>query len=350
MAFKHLISGGLLVFAFSTATCAAETRTIGVMNFTHDAAHRDRLVQTTLFYPGETGGYPEWLGDNAVFKGVRVVRDAKPERRKHPLIIISHGSGGNAANLAWLAERLAEQGFVVAIPNHQGSTSADSTPETTIPAVWERPADISTLIDALSASTAVSAIVDKKDIAALGFSLGGQTVLALAGVEFHAAGLARYCDENANAMECVWLDKGNALIPGHVDLHKIDTTRFDASHLDGRISRIIAIDPAFVPSLDSKSLGSVADKVQIINLGSDQAIPRGVRADGIAAAIKSARYDTIAGANHFDFLGECKRFGWFYIWMEGDDPVCTQSGGRSRADLHDEIAAKILSFLKPDQS
>ncbi len=346
MTLKSTITASAAALVLLAASARAQETAVGAMSFTFDAAHRDRLVQSIIFYPAEKGGYPEWLGDNAVFKGVRVQRDAKPERRKHPLIVISHGSGGNAANLTWLAKRLAEQGFVVAIPNHQGSTSSDSTPETTIPAVWERPTDVSRLLDAVSASPPVSALVDTSDVTALGFSLGGLTVLSLADAQVHAAGLAKYCDDFPGSMECVWFDKGNALIPGHVDLHVIDATRFDAHYGDPRIKRVVAIDPAFATSFDMGALARITAKVQIVNLGTDETLPAGVKADRIAAAIPGALYDTVAGAIHFDFLGECKRLGWFYIWMEGDDPVCTEAGSRSRADIHDEIAQKILAFLK----
>lgn len=350
MTYTKTITAGLLALGLSASPGFAETIHTGVTNFTHDAPHRDRLVQTTLFYPGTDGGYPEWIGDNPVFKGVRVMRDLKPERSKHPLIIISHGSGGNAANLAWLAGQLAAQGFVVAIPNHQGSTSADSTPETTIPAVWQRPADMSSLIDALAASPSASAMIDTGDISALGFSLGGLTALSLAGAQVHAEKLAQYCEDDPGAMTCVWFEKGNPLIPGHVDLRQIDKQRFEAKFLDPRIQRVVAIDPAFATTYDLTGLKQVTAKVQIINLGTGDPLSAGVRADHIAANIPNAHYDSIEGANHFDFLGECKRLGWFYVWMEGDDPVCTETGNRSRAELHEEIAAKILAFLKPDQS
>jgi predicted dienelactone hydrolase len=80
------------------------------------------------------------------------------------------------------------------------------------------------------------------------------------------------------------------------------------------------------------------------NLGQGEAIPLGVRAEQIAKAIPHARYETVAGANHFSFLAECKALGWAYVMMEGDEPVCTESS-RSRAEIHEEITGKIVAFL-----
>ncbi len=348
MNLKSLFTASFLVISSLTSITHAETPAVGVMNFTFDATHRDRLVQSLVFYPASKGGYPEFLGDNAVFKGVRVQRDARPEQTSHPLVIVSHGSGGNAANLAWLAHALTEQGFVVVIPNHQGSTSADSTPETTIPAVWQRPADMSRLLDAIAASPSMGKLVDMSDVTALGFSLGGLTVLSLAGVQMEADKLAAFCDANPdNPMGCAWFAKGNALIPGNVDLHKIDKSRFNAAYPDTRIKRVIAIDPSFPVAFNQLSLKSAGVPVQFINLGNQDTIPEGVRADQVALAMPDARHVRVADANHFDFLAECKSFGWFYIWMEGDDPVCTKTSNNSRAELHDDITQKIMEFLNP---
>ena len=319
---------------------------VGVTNFTFDTTHRDRLVQVAVTYPAESGGYVESVGDNAVFKGSILLRDAKPERGKHGLVILSHGSGGNAANLSWLARKLAEAGFIVAAPNHQGSTSADSTPETTIEAAWDRKQDMTDLLDAIAASPNLSSITNLSNVSAIGFSLGGQTVLGLAGATLHAKALAKYCDDNPISMECIWFDKGNPLIKGHVDLHQIDATKFDASYSEGRVKRVVAIDPAFTVAYDTKSLKAMTVPTLLINLGDEGKVPLGIGANEIAADIPGAKLERIAGANHFTFLAECKLLGGFMIWLEGDDPVCREVSNRDRADMHDEIAEKILAFLK----
>ena len=81
-----------------------------------------------------------------------------------------------------------------------------------------------------------------------------------------------------------------------------------------------------------------------------EAIAPGIRADQIAKSIPHARYETIVGANHFSFLAECKALGWVFVMMEGDDPVCTETSARSRAEIHEEIAGKVLSFLNGAKS
>ena len=76
-----------------------------------EVAHRDTALEVHLWYPTTTESTPTTIGANAVFTGTQVLQDAAPFHGSHPLIVLSHGSGGNAANLGWIAGDLAERGF-----------------------------------------------------------------------------------------------------------------------------------------------------------------------------------------------------------------------------------------------
>jgi predicted dienelactone hydrolase len=301
-----------------------------------------------VWYPSIKGGHIEYVGDNAVFKGTAANRDAVPDGVKHPLIIFAHGSGGNAAGLGWIAERLAAEGYVVIAANHQGSTSGDSTPETNVK-IWQPPQDMSAMVDAISTSPSLQRIVDANNITAIGFSMGGHAVLALAGGTAELGAFAKFCDDYKDSPNCIWFDRGNGSIKGHVDLHKLDPLQFEMNVSDKRVGRVIAIDPGVAQALNFESLSTISVPTLLINLGEGEAIPLGVRANQIENAIPNARYKTIAGANHFSFLAECKALGWAYVMLEGDDPVCTESA-RSRVEIHDEIADKIVTFLNGAKS
>lgn len=339
---KYTIAASAIAATLATASAAD----VGVMNFTFDAPHRDRLVQALVTYPAEGSGMRESTGDNAVFKGVPLLRDANPKRKQHPLVILSHGSGGSYGSVSWLAKALSEEGYVVIAPNHQGSTSGDSTPETTIPATWLRKQDMTALLDAVAQSPSLASMVDTENISAIGFSLGGQTVLGLVGVELRAKALAANCDGDQPAPGCVWLKQGNAAIPGHVDLHEIDEIKFNARYLEPRIKNVVAIDPAFVPAYDFQSIEAVHVPVALINLGLPDEVPAGINAEPLAKHFPSVKFTRVEGANHFSFLAECKWYGGLLIWWEGDDPVCSANGDRSRSEVHDEIARKIVNFLQ----
>jgi predicted dienelactone hydrolase len=344
---KNILKYAVLVSLSALSLIGAvEAADLGVTGFTFNAAHRDMPVQVLVWYPASSGGRTEVLGGDTVFYGTTAKRDAKLEAGKHPLIILSHGSGGNAFNLGWISERLVQQGFIVMAPNHPGSTSGDSSPETNIKA-WERPQDITALLDAVEASHGWRDHVDLNNITAMGFSIGGYTALAMAGARVSGDEYASYCDTHSQAMDCLWFEHSNSYIKGHVDLHKLDLSKFDGAYGDDRITKVVAIDPGFAPTFTAASLAAAKQPTLVLNLGSAHSIPLGVNGKQASELMPHAKYKTVEGANHFTFLGLCKPWGWIALVFDGDDAVCTEEGDRRRLKMHDEISEKIISFLKP---
>jgi predicted dienelactone hydrolase len=87
------------------------------------------------------------------------VRDCPIHGDKLPLVVISHGRGGNFIGHHDTAETLADAGFIVAAINHPGSTTLDTSHVGDLSALVERPTDIKRLIDfMLEASSAASKI------------------------------------------------------------------------------------------------------------------------------------------------------------------------------------------------
>jgi predicted dienelactone hydrolase len=149
-----------------------------------------------LWYPAERDGSSMQFGENAVFEGVDAIPGAAIGEGRFPLVVLSHGLDGNALNQAWLARTLAMAGYVVVAPNHPGTTTWDR--DAALRArLSERPGDLSRAIDAALAHPIVGAAIDRERIAAVGHSLGGWTVTALAGARLDHARHANYCHENA---------------------------------------------------------------------------------------------------------------------------------------------------------
>lgn len=179
----------------------------GYQTQTIEVGHRDRSVELHIWYPTEANGDTVTLGKNAVFKGTAVQPDATPTTGSHPLVVLSHGSGGNAAALGWIAGELAERGMVVVAPNHPGTTSRDSLPSETVK-IWERPADLSAVIDHSLQGGLGDVQIDPTRIGAIGFSLGGYSVLGDAGARVTKQGYIDYCDAYSGMMDCGWLTAG----------------------------------------------------------------------------------------------------------------------------------------------
>jgi len=94
-----------------------------------------------------------------------------------PVVVLSHGTGGAAEDLDWLAKPLNDEGFLVASVDHPGNSYNDQYLPEGFAFAWERAKDITVLIDHLVAEQNI----DITRIGAAGFSFGGYTVTALLG-------------------------------------------------------------------------------------------------------------------------------------------------------------------------
>ena len=135
----------------------------------HDEAFsRDsRTLASRIYYPTEAEGPRQNVGANPVFTGIAGQIDAPPAKGTFPLVVFSHGSGGNNTSQAWLAAALVSQGVVVIAANSPGSTTGDSVPAQSIN-LWRQTEDISALIDAIGASPRWAALVNPHAIGVVG--------------------------------------------------------------------------------------------------------------------------------------------------------------------------------------
>ncbi|WP_343714563.1 alpha/beta fold hydrolase [Inquilinus sp.] len=314
---------------------------VGVRTLTIPAPDRGTTLHGLLWYPAAPGGTSVLIGDDPPFRGTPARRDAPPAAGRFPLLLLSHGLGGGAADLGWISARLAAAGYIVAAPNHPGTTGGDVSPAAALQ-VWQRPADLSAVLDAIEAAPAWRDRIDTGRVGVLGFSLGGYTALAIAGARVDAAAYARYCDTSKTPMwDCTWLQQGG------VDVHRIDAARFGRSNRDPRIAFAIAVDPALAPAYTAESLKGLPVPVEIINLGRPDTIPPMVAAAGVAAAIPGAAYETVPDAVHYSFLGECVPDGAALLKREGlTEPLCDDGDGRPRAALHAQLGRMIETALQ----
>ncbi len=300
--------------------------------------HRSKPVLVHFWYPAENQSAPELIGQNGLFFGHYVQLNAKPKAGVLPVVLLSHGSGGNAERLGWLATEIANRGMIVAAPDHPGTTSGDSDPFQTVK-IWERPQDLSSILDYLGKNKEADLKPDMSKVAVVGFSLGGFSALSLSGAQVSKAQFIDYCNANRGQLDCGWMQKAG------VDFAGIDQVRYEKSNADPRIRITVAIDPALPAAIVSESLAAMDHPTMIINLGEPDSIPAAMRVDSLAKVIPGARYVAISGAHHFSFLAECSWLGFIVIGVAGDDNICSDSGFRNRNFVHTEVAPKIVDFL-----
>ncbi|ACZ32315.1 lipoprotein signal peptide [Xylanimonas cellulosilytica DSM 15894] len=94
-------------------------------------------------------------------------------REDAPLVVLSHGTGGSVAELAWWATALRDAGFDVVGIDHHGNSYAAGTTALGFVCWWDRALDVSFVLDSVTA---------RGPVGVAGFSLGGYTAGAVCGV------------------------------------------------------------------------------------------------------------------------------------------------------------------------
>jgi predicted dienelactone hydrolase len=113
-----------------------------------------------------------------------------------PLIVISHGLGSNPDTLQYLSQHLASHGFAIAVPEHPKTGSrevatflSDLSKSPQSEEAVQRPLDVKYLLDALEQKTKTEprwrTLLNPEQVGLIGHSLGGYTVLTLAGAQIN---------------------------------------------------------------------------------------------------------------------------------------------------------------------
>ncbi len=341
----------LLAFLL-TVTPAFSGETVGIQKISVVSPERDRSLAVTVWYPSTGGGEDMIAGENRIFEGSPALRNGSIRQGRFPLVLLSHGSGSRVEGMAWIATQLAAAGFIVAGPNHPGTTSGDSTPAAT-PKIWERTRDLSEIITALTADGRFENAIDPARIGVLGFSLGGSTAMELAGGQADLSAFARYCDTYPEMMDCRWFRGGRGFADNEevtveqLDLRRIDRTRFEQSNRDPRIVSAVLVDPGLATVFKPESVETIDIPLTFINLGSAGEIPVAVLSDKLAKQAPKASYAQVDNSDHFSFLPVCKPGAAGFLASIGEpDPICNENPKRSRVSIHEELTGLIVSAFE----
>ncbi|MPS47425.1 alpha/beta fold hydrolase [Methylobacillus sp.] len=100
---------------------------------------------------------------------------------QHPLILVSHGSGGSHLLYRTMTAHLAQHGYVVAMIEHPGNNRVDNQFMGKVENLQYRPRHLRLTADALYGDAVLGPHLQAGRIGVIGHSMGGYTALALAG-------------------------------------------------------------------------------------------------------------------------------------------------------------------------
>jgi predicted dienelactone hydrolase len=201
-----------------------------------------------------------------------------------PVVVISHGLGAQRSDFSYAAEHFASYGFAVALPEHIGSNKALQEavlngkafeffhPEEFV----DRPQDISYLLDVLESRNQAEwgEKLDLADVAAIGHSFGGYTVLALGGATVDLSHLRDACapkESFADFLNPALLLQCRAL---ELEESSPDMMQKLVSGLqDERIQFVVAINPVNRSIFGPEGLSNFQLPIVMIAGGYDVAAP-----------------------------------------------------------------------------
>ncbi len=317
---------------------------IGFQTTTIPDTHNIRPLEMAVWYPSTSTAQPKLIADNLVFIGVLAVPDAAPTPGKHPVVVLSHGYGGNWGKQAWLASALARQGYIVAAVNHPGTTSQDRSAQAAAQ-LWQRPKDLSRAIDALLAQATPFGAADSGRIAVIGHSLGGWTVMESAGARFDPALFARDCDAHPTLVACKAYREMN---PEGTPSGKAQVA---ADLSDKRVTAVVSLDLGLSRGFTDASLAALPVPALVIAAGVPSAdLPAQMESADMAKRLPKAstQYVQISDANHFSFMLQCKPGAAAVLDADvpGDSIICQDGeGARSRPLIQQQITTLITQFL-----
>jgi predicted dienelactone hydrolase len=252
--------------------------------------------------------------------------------RARPLIVLSHGGGGNYASHLDTALALARSGFIVASINHAGDTSDD---QSKVLMLWRRPAQLSRLIDYMLSSWRGHDQIDVHRIGAYGFSNGGFTVLVEGGGVPDLLTIDSYCKINPSHDLCVALQAAGIKSVAHF------APPPGVWKSDPRIKAVAMAAPAFGFAFDRAGLVAVQVPVQLWRGAIDQHQPDPWFEEHIREGLTGpVDYRVVAKAGHYAFLPPCPP-----AMFAADREICTDAPGFDRAAFHSQLNAGLDLFF-----
>lgn len=286
-------------------------------------------IQADFWYPTTATPHDETLSLHH-----QTVADDAPIAGTHlPLILISHGAGGGAANHGDTATALADAGFAVLALTHTGDNLKDHSRALEI---QDRPRQLHVALDYMLGAWPDHASIDPARIGAFGFSAGGFSVLVASGGQPDLSKIAPFCQDHTADWTCGMIAKFRPAgapppqaIPPSAWVH------------DARIRAAVVAAPALGYTFGKSGLAGVHIPVQLWRAADDHILPQPGYAQAVADDLPTKpEYHVVAGADHMDFLSACAPDLAQYAPM-----VCNSEAGFDRAAFHANFNRDVVAFL-----
>ena len=288
-----LIASVVAFVAFAlTAVASAEPLSAGLQRLSLDTAANEK-IDVAIWYPTTTSAREQ----NLVPFTMTVALDAPYEPASRPLIMVSHGTGGNNMNHHELSAALARSGYIVSALTHSGDNFRDRSLVGTPKYFSERSRQVSRVIDALLADRTWKSRIDATRIGYLGHSAGGFRGLALLGATPSISATVRHCASDYD--DDLWFCRVAGSKEKAVENAKqADYIPAVPNSRDPRIRAAVLVAPvgAF---FTSDELKKIATPVRVMVAGRDDVLTPRFHAAFVGRSIPGAEVTVNEAAGHF---------------------------------------------------
>ncbi|MBX5083806.1 dienelactone hydrolase [Rhizobium lentis] len=308
-----------------------------------------RPVRWSLWYPATDDARECDIKERSWFRKAAVARDApiRPSNRPYPLVLLSHGTGGSAAGLEWLARRLVDRGFVALGVDHHGNTGSEPYRAEGFACLWERASDLSFMLDRSGDWLSdLASRIDADRVFAAGFSAGAYSVMLLLGAvtqfsQFEPSRLKpggprgpREFPDLADHIPSLLRTSG---------VFRQSWSRMSRPYRDDRIAAALLCAPGrSVLGFDEESLKTVEAPALILVGDADKAAPAEECSSWLHQRLtRSALKIFGGGLGHYVFVPEGTGLGFAFAAELFTDPP-----GIERAAVHDEIAELSVALFR----
>ena len=296
------------LFCWFASLSEGNAQNIGQQTLEYTDSSRNRPVRIEVWYPTPTA--PDKSDQNLHTPFIRsvTVRNGLPVNKALPLIIMSHGTGGGRLTMEWLAVGLVKAGYIVAAVDHWGNTYDNKIPEQFLK-FHERPLDLSFAANALLTHPDFAPCIVPQKVGAIGFSLGGYSVLALAGAHLNFNQLMKFTKtpEGQQEVSIPEFPRLKELLADNKFMAEIATS-YDtlAPAQDRKFKAVFAMAPALGQGFKSKAqFKEINVPVYIVGAEGDKMAPTITNAFHYHQLIANSKFYLFEGnVGHYVFLNE----------------------------------------------
>jgi len=329
-----------LVLAFlldATAAGAADT-VVGTATLDLEERTTNRKVVSELWFKAAADASIEWFSPRLPLRPIAIARNAepRPQPRKHPLIVVSHGNWGSRYSQGWLARELVKAGYMVLSTSHPGTIGDDQTAAGRY-RLWDRSRDVSFAIDEVLKQPKWAALIDADRIGFVGHSFGGWTGVSLAG--------GRY-DPGRQRAFCRNLERKDFYCEGTLqdDIAAVSAAGAGDSFRDDRIKAFYIMGSGPGQGFTADSLASIGVPFVVDTAQFDESLEPLANSTTLARQIPGAR-EIVRPIGHFAYVPECRWLVGPLLTRLARLPLCDDPQGVDRAAVHAQVAREVVTFF-----